>query len=49
MLRRALDSVQDLLDEEARGNGTRLSLQQRHEMEEIIKDARVIGFMNDPA
>ena len=46
MLGRCLNSIQDLLDEEARGTLTKMSMQQTHEMEEIIKDARVQGLMS---
>lgn len=45
MLSRCLESIGDLLDEEARSNGTTLSIQQHHEMDEIIKDARVQGLL----
>lgn len=46
MLPRALESIQDLLDEAARYNNcTRMSMQQQEEMENIIKDAIVQGLM----
>lgn len=44
MLKRALDSISDLLDELQRGNSI-ISMQQEFEMEEIIKDARVQGLL----
>ena len=40
MLKRALTSIEDLLDELPYGE-SRISIQQEFEMEEIIKDARV--------
>lgn len=46
MLKRCLESIQDLLDEEARGSGTKMSIAQTIEMEEIIKDARVQGLLS---
>lgn len=48
MLHRCLESINDLLDETARGQGTKLSIQQENEMDNIIKDARVKGYMNAP-
>lgn len=44
MLKRALESIEDLLAEEARCDGTRLSIQQKQEMEAIIADANVQGL-----
>lgn len=43
MLERCLESIEDLLQEVATG-GSVISIQQRDEMENIIKDARVQGL-----
>lgn len=44
MLARCLESIGDLLQEAANGAAV-LSIQQRDEMENIIKDARVQGLL----